>query len=54
MLVVITVSFYTFAAAKGKYIVERGSSLPVEDDSDLLTSPDKPFTCGFYGLGKNA
>ncbi|KAA8516373.1 hypothetical protein F0562_016666 [Nyssa sinensis] len=34
--------------------LERGSSLSVEDDSDLITSPDKSFTCGFYGVGSNA
>ncbi|KAJ9180653.1 hypothetical protein P3X46_008868 [Hevea brasiliensis] len=30
-----------------------GFTLSVED-SDFLTSPDKTFTCGFYGMGENA
>ncbi|CBI30483.3 unnamed protein product, partial [Vitis vinifera] len=44
-----------------KYFVQnigqmtQGSSLSVEDDSDdYITSPDKSFTCGFYGMGENA
>uniref|UniRef100_A0A6N2KIU0 Receptor-like serine/threonine-protein kinase n=1 Tax=Salix viminalis TaxID=40686 RepID=A0A6N2KIU0_SALVM len=35
-------------------ILRRGSSLSVEDDSDILISPDKTFSCGFYGMGQNA
>ncbi|KAK3406920.1 hypothetical protein EUGRSUZ_K03053, partial [Eucalyptus grandis] len=36
-------------------VLRRGSSLSVEKhDSDTLSSPDKTFTCGFYGLGGNA
>ncbi|KAK0584286.1 hypothetical protein LWI29_010543 [Acer saccharum] len=31
--------------------LQRGSSLPVEDSSHVLTSPDKTFTCGFYSVG---
>ncbi|KAL4557958.1 hypothetical protein LXL04_036154 [Taraxacum kok-saghyz] len=34
--------------------LQRGSSLSVGDDSDLITSPDKTFTCGFYSFGTNA
>ncbi|XP_039068017.1 putative receptor protein kinase ZmPK1 [Hibiscus syriacus] len=34
--------------------LKRGSYLSVEDDSDLLISSDNTFTCGFYGVGKNA
>ncbi|KAM5546477.1 hypothetical protein ABKV19_002419 [Rosa sericea] len=36
--------------------LNRGSSLSVKNaHSDLLTSPDKSFTCGFYGVpGRNA
>lgn len=26
----------------------------MEDDTDLLTSSDNTFTCGFYGVGENA
>lgn len=42
------------SASKNQNVLERGSSLSVEDDSDLLTSPDNSFTCGFYGVGTNA
>ncbi|CAI0427341.1 unnamed protein product [Linum tenue] len=31
--------------------LRKGSSLSVESDTDLFISPDKTFTCGFYGLG---
>ncbi|KAI3750415.1 hypothetical protein L2E82_21050 [Cichorium intybus] len=34
--------------------LRRGSSLSVGDDSHLITSPDKTFTCGFYGFQTNA
>ncbi|KAJ4704580.1 Receptor protein kinase [Melia azedarach] len=40
--------------SESKKFLKRGSSLSVEDDSDVLTSPDKTFTCGFYDLGENA
>ncbi|PWA98537.1 receptor protein kinase ZmPK1 [Artemisia annua] len=33
---------------------ERGSSLSVEDESHVLMSLDKSFTCGFYGFQSNA
>ncbi|KAF8006312.1 hypothetical protein BT93_K0568 [Corymbia citriodora subsp. variegata] len=43
---------FSFASSN---VLPRGSSLSVEKhDSDTLTSPDKTFTCGFYGLGGNA
>ncbi|XP_039159998.1 putative receptor protein kinase ZmPK1 [Eucalyptus grandis] len=43
---------FTFANSN---VLHRGSSLSVEEhDLDTLTSPDKTFTCGFYGLGGNA
>ncbi|KAF8006314.1 hypothetical protein BT93_K0570 [Corymbia citriodora subsp. variegata] len=43
---------FSFASS---IVLPRGSSLSVEKhDSDTLTSPDKTFTCGFYGLGGNA
>ncbi|MBA0756507.1 hypothetical protein Gogos_022230, partial [Gossypium gossypioides] len=33
----------------------KGSHLSVQHhDSDLLTSPDNTFTCGFYVVGENA
>ncbi|THG12917.1 putative receptor protein kinase ZmPK1 [Camellia sinensis] len=34
--------------------LKRGSSLSVEGDSDVITSPDNSFTCGFYSVGTNA
>ncbi|XP_038719736.1 putative receptor protein kinase ZmPK1 [Tripterygium wilfordii] len=46
--------FVPIANSKTQNFLPRGSSLSVEDESDLLTSPDKTFTCGFYGLGENA
>ncbi|BFG31917.1 hypothetical protein CerSpe_181910 [Prunus speciosa] len=54
LILVITQFFYCFATAKTRNSLERGSSLSVEDDSDFLISPDKSFTCGFYGVGTNA
>uniref|UniRef100_A0A5B7ACX2 Receptor-like serine/threonine-protein kinase n=1 Tax=Davidia involucrata TaxID=16924 RepID=A0A5B7ACX2_DAVIN len=47
-------SFFTCATSKIRNDLKRGSSLSVEDDSDLITSPDNSFTCGFYGVGTNA
>ncbi|CAB4310532.1 unnamed protein product [Prunus armeniaca] len=54
LILVLTLFFYCFATAKTRNSLERGSSLSVEDDSDFLISPDKSFTCGFYGVGTNA
>ncbi|KAI3819071.1 hypothetical protein L1987_12893 [Smallanthus sonchifolius] len=34
--------------------LQRGSSLSVEDDSHVIKSADKSFTCGFYGFQSNA
>ncbi|XP_010037786.2 putative receptor protein kinase ZmPK1 [Eucalyptus grandis] len=43
---------FSFASSD---VLRRGSSLSVEEhDSNTLISPDKTFTCGFYGLGGNA
>ncbi|KAJ0088669.1 hypothetical protein Patl1_31787 [Pistacia atlantica] len=44
----------SFNTSKSQNLLRRGSSLSVEDASDVLSSPDKTFTCGFYGLGQNA
>ncbi|CAL2260521.1 unnamed protein product [Prunus armeniaca] len=54
ILLVITVFCCCFATAKTQKSLERGASFSVEDDSGFLTSPDKSFTCGFYGVGTNA
>ncbi|XP_038718723.1 putative receptor protein kinase ZmPK1 [Tripterygium wilfordii] len=54
-LLILTFSvFVPIANSKTQNFLPRGSSLSVEDESDLLISPDKTFTCGFYGLGENA
>ncbi|KAB2622070.1 receptor protein kinase ZmPK1 [Pyrus ussuriensis x Pyrus communis] len=42
------------AIPKTRNRLSRGSSLSVQDDFDVLTSPDESFTCGFYGVGTNA
>ncbi|KAK2972280.1 hypothetical protein RJ640_014338 [Escallonia rubra] len=35
-------------------VLKRGSSLSVEDGSDIITSPDGSFACGFRNEGGNA
>ncbi|XP_023734596.1 putative receptor protein kinase ZmPK1 [Lactuca sativa] len=34
--------------------LQRGSSLSVDDSSDVIRSPDNTYTCGFYGFQSNA
>ncbi|KAL7583822.1 hypothetical protein Lser_V15G42663 [Lactuca serriola] len=34
--------------------LQRGSSLSVDDSSDVIRSPDSTYTCGFYGFQSNA
>ncbi|OWM67168.1 hypothetical protein CDL15_Pgr000620 [Punica granatum] len=34
--------------------MRRGTSVSIEDDAEVLVSPKKTFTCGFYGAGGNA
>ncbi|RVX06064.1 putative receptor protein kinase ZmPK1 [Vitis vinifera] len=53
ILLIFLISF-SFATSNTQNLLRRGSSLSVEDDSEYITSPDKSFTCGFYGMGKNA
>ncbi|KAK2972291.1 hypothetical protein RJ640_014349 [Escallonia rubra] len=53
-LLVISSSCFHFATSKVRTSLPRGSALSVEDDSDLITSQDNTFTCGFYGMGTNA
>ncbi|XP_073008441.1 putative receptor protein kinase ZmPK1 isoform X1 [Typha latifolia] len=43
-----------FASPAPGSSLARGSSLSVEDDSDILVSPNQSFTCGFYKVGSNA
>ncbi|GMH28953.1 hypothetical protein Nepgr_030796 [Nepenthes gracilis] len=45
----------SFTAVEARSSLSRGSHLSVEDDSDVLTSQDDTFTCGFYSVtGANA
>lgn len=53
-LIFIFFLFLVLANSRTQNFLPVGSSLSVEDDSDLLISPDKTFTCGFYGHGENA
>ncbi|KAG7964906.1 hypothetical protein I3843_09G195600 [Carya illinoinensis] len=50
----ISIFFLSFATVATHEYLQRGSSYPVEAATDLLTSPDKSFTCGFYEVGENA
>ncbi|XP_074338439.1 putative receptor protein kinase ZmPK1 [Apium graveolens] len=55
VIVVIICSCFKFSSSKNQNVLERGSSLYVEDvNSNMLTSLDKSFSCGFYGVGTNA
>ncbi|KAJ4971700.1 hypothetical protein NE237_004799 [Protea cynaroides] len=53
-LLLLLAVLFTFVSSTPQNSLYRGSSLSVEDDSDILTSPDKFFTCGFYPVGTNA
>ncbi|XP_072997468.1 putative receptor protein kinase ZmPK1 [Typha latifolia] len=44
----------SFSCFAGRYSLKRGSSLSVEVDSDVLSSSDGTFSCGFYKIGANA
>ncbi|XP_059667865.1 putative receptor protein kinase ZmPK1 [Cornus florida] len=51
----ILISYFSISStSEVQSYLERGSSLSVEDDSGLITSPDNSFTCGFYSVGSNA
>ncbi|KAJ6699541.1 G-TYPE LECTIN S-RECEPTOR-LIKE SERINE/THREONINE-PROTEIN KINASE SD2-5 [Salix purpurea] len=50
----LAVFFLFLSTSYAHNILLRDSSLSVEDDSDILISPDKTFSCGFYGMGQNA
>ncbi|XP_058109425.1 putative receptor protein kinase ZmPK1 [Magnolia sinica] len=56
LLLNLLISFHSpYASQTPQYSsLKKGSSLSVEDESDLLISPDKSFTCGFYKVGTNA
>ncbi|KAK1377513.1 putative receptor protein kinase ZmPK1 [Heracleum sosnowskyi] len=54
-ILVIICSCFRFSCSKNQNVLDRGSSLLVEDaDSNMLTSGDKSFSGGFYGVGTNA
>nr|XP_010921667.1 putative receptor protein kinase ZmPK1 [Elaeis guineensis] len=42
------------ASGAARTSLSRGSSLSVEDASDILISPSRSFACGFYNVGTNA
>lgn len=44
----------SFVSPAPPYFLSRGSSLSVEQEADILMSPDKTFSCGFYRVGVNA
>ncbi|KAL3531770.1 hypothetical protein ACH5RR_005291 [Cinchona calisaya] len=52
-LLSISVFLHSSASEVHTYL-EIGATLSVEDDKGFITSPDKSFTCGFYGDGSNA
>ncbi|XVE96942.1 hypothetical protein REPUB_Repub02eG0267600 [Reevesia pubescens] len=53
-LTVISICF-SLSSSRTSNFLQRGSYLSVENhDSDVLTSPDNTFTCGFYSVGGNA
>ncbi|KAK6290529.1 hypothetical protein POUND7_002070 [Theobroma cacao] len=52
-LVAIFVCF-SLSSSRNPNFMQKGSSLSVEDNSDLLISADNTFTCGFYSVGENA
>ncbi|KAK9193368.1 hypothetical protein WN944_004065 [Citrus x changshan-huyou] len=54
LLIVLIAFFFCFQTSESQNLLPRGSSLSVEDNTGVLTSPDKTFSCGFYGLGGNA
>ncbi|KAL5807045.1 hypothetical protein ACOSQ4_029778 [Xanthoceras sorbifolium] len=52
LLTVLIFFFLSFEASTSfQNFFGRESSLSVEDSSHVLISPDRTFTCGFYGLG---
>ncbi|EOY07397.1 S-locus lectin protein kinase family protein, putative [Theobroma cacao] len=52
-LVAIFVCF-SLSSSRNPNFMQKGSSLSVEDNSDLLISADNTFACGFYSVGENA
>nr|KJB36665.1 hypothetical protein B456_006G169900 [Gossypium raimondii] len=54
LVFVIYLCFCPSSSGNPKNFLQTGSSLSVEDDTDMLTSSDNTFTCGFYGVSENA
>ncbi|KAK1321019.1 putative receptor protein kinase ZmPK1 [Acorus calamus] len=58
LFITITISSFPKASPSStphsKTTLNRGSSLSVEHEQDILTSPSGSFSCGFYQLGDNA
>ncbi|OAY41375.1 putative receptor protein kinase ZmPK1 isoform X2 [Manihot esculenta] len=46
--------FFSSSFSEARNFLPRGSSLSVEHHSDILVSPNRTFTCGFYWIGDNA
>ncbi|CAD5163029.1 unnamed protein product [Musa acuminata subsp. malaccensis] len=53
-LLVVVSTLPPFCSAIRRDSLTRGSSLSVEDDTDILVSQDESFACGFYKAGSNA
>ncbi|XP_043698322.1 putative receptor protein kinase ZmPK1 [Telopea speciosissima] len=53
LLLLVSILF-SFVSSTPQNSLNEGFSLSVEDDSNILISPDKSFTCGFYPVGINA
>ncbi|KAH1090152.1 hypothetical protein J1N35_017409 [Gossypium stocksii] len=54
LVLLIYICFSPSSSGNPKNFLHTGSFLSMEDDTDLLTSSDNTFTCGFYGVGENA
>ncbi|KAH7667975.1 S-receptor-like serine/threonine-protein kinase protein [Dioscorea alata] len=53
-MILISCFFTALVSPAPPYFLSRRSSLSVEQDSDILISPGKTFSCGFYRVGFNA
>ncbi|XP_042511631.1 putative receptor protein kinase ZmPK1 [Macadamia integrifolia] len=54
LLLLVSLLFSFVSSSTPQNSLYSGSSLLVEDVSNVLTSPDNTFTCGFYPVGINA
>ncbi|XP_031375847.1 putative receptor protein kinase ZmPK1 [Punica granatum] len=54
-ILLLAMSLFIFAhATSPRSFLRRGFSVLIEDELEILVSPKKTFTCGFYGSGGNA